>query len=206
MSTFVNNQDADSYRTAQEAREHEKRIQHLYGLAKSAGMLDRLNDQMTPGTSLPPSQQMDTDAYAEERDRLFAIAAIEDAEDSEEADKYAYALYMPGLRHCEGWFDGDPKATFVTPEEPVPLQDSSEALNISGVITALSVNMQQEPPTLYDPRTGARSAKHLPPPKVYALTLTLETTDLAAVQQLVMVRMRQNCSKKADLLVWPADY
>jgi hypothetical protein len=78
------------------------------------------------------------------------------------------------------------------------LVDNGQALNLSGKITALSVNKCAV--SINDPKSKTPT---------YAVTLTLETDDKSAVEQLILVRSRKplrsmsQAKLTADLIVWP---
>ena len=82
----------------------------------------------------------------------------------------------------------------------MPLADNYEAINVSGIITALSVNMNTRIAASF---TDKNSNKINQVEKVYKIVVELETTDEKAIQHLTMIRMRQNGTKTADLIIWP---
>jgi len=82
----------------------------------------------------------------------------------------------------------------------MPLADNREAINVSGIITALSVNMNTRVAASF---TDKNSNKINQVEKVYKIVVELETTDEKAIQHLTMIRMRQNGTKTADLIIWP---
>lgn len=87
-----------------------------------------------------------------------------------------------------------------TEGDPMPLVDNGEALNISGAISAISVNNFQR----HDPLPP--DANGNPIVKVtmgYQLTLTIDTFDVETVKKLMLIRTRQRKQITADLIVWP---
>lgn len=86
-------------------------------------------------------------------------------------------------------------------EEPVPQVDNGEALNISGAISAISVNNFQRN-NLLPPDVNGNPIVRVT--QGYRLTVTIDTFDVETVKKLIMIRTKQNHGKvTADLIVWP---
>ncbi len=85
----------------------------------------------------------------------------------------------------------------------MPLTDNGETLNISGVISAISVNNFER----HDPCKPDANGNHIVKvTKGYRLTVTIETFDVETVKQLMLIRTKQHAYKgkvTADLIVWP---
>lgn len=86
-------------------------------------------------------------------------------------------------------------------EEPVPQVDNGETLNISGAVSAISVNNFERHDPLPPDANGNPIEKVT---KGYRLTVTIDTFDVETVKKLMMIRTKQMHGKvTADLIVWP---
>jgi hypothetical protein len=135
----------------------------------------------------------------EEDNAMLARAAAYDSEPSEEGDKDEF----PEYKHQEVYFD-DPHdwqanlAKILTPSvgEDMPLRDNYQSLNMSGKVTALSVN-----------KNPGAMVQGQPTKDSYTVTIALSTEDADAVKHLMLIRSRAPirglAAITADLIVWP---
>lgn len=137
----------------------------------------------------------------------------EEYEEAERKHSDKIKKYLQALRAPARTFHNMTQGHFSVPapnaqniprqEEPVPQVDNGESLNITGDITAISVNgFENHKPCKPD-------ANGNPIVKVtqgYRLTVTIDTFDVETVKQLMLIRTKQHSylgKVTADLIVWP---